>query len=80
MKRFLIAIVGGTVLLVGAALLFLPGPGLPLVAAGFAILATEYVWARRALRRSKGTIARWRRKSGFRDWWRRRHPRPAPVV
>jgi hypothetical protein len=71
MKKFFIALIGGTVLLIGVAMLVLPGPGLPIVAAGLAILATEFLWARRAWRRAKGTVARVRRKSGLRDWLRR---------
>ena len=43
-------IVAGTVLLVvGIALLVLPGPGIPLVVAGLALLGTQFPWARRAL-------------------------------
>jgi uncharacterized protein (TIGR02611 family) len=75
MKKLLVALVGGTVLLVGIALLVLPGPGLPIVAAGIAILATEFLWARRALRSAKGAVAKARRKSGFRAWLRRRRGR-----
>lgn len=79
MKRFFIALMGGTVLLVGLALLVLPGPGLPIVAAGLAILATEFLWARRALRNAKGAVAKLRRKSGLAGWWRRlRRPNAAP--
>ena len=68
MKKLFIALIGGTVLLVGVALLVLPGPGLPIVAAGLAILATEFFWAKRALRRAKGAVARVRRQSGLKDW------------
>ncbi|HEY2782264.1 MAG TPA: PGPGW domain-containing protein [Steroidobacteraceae bacterium] len=72
MKKFFVALAGGTVLLVGIALLILPGPGLPIVAAGIAILATEFLWARRALRNAKGAVARVRRRSGIRAWLRAR--------
>jgi hypothetical protein len=41
-KRVTIGIVGGVVLLVGVALLVLPGPGLLLVLAGLLILASEF--------------------------------------
>lgn len=41
-KRVTIAVVGGLVLLVGIALLVLPGPGLLLVLAGLLILASEF--------------------------------------
>lgn len=45
------AVVGGTVLLIGTAMIVLPGPALIVIPAGLAILATEFVWARRLLRR-----------------------------
>lgn len=41
MKRVFIALIGGTVLLLGIALQVLPWPGLPIIAAALAILATE---------------------------------------
>lgn len=41
-KRVTIAIAGGVVLLVGVALLVLPGPGLLLVLAGLLLLASEF--------------------------------------
>jgi hypothetical protein len=41
-KRVTIAVAGGVVLLVGIALLVLPGPGLLLVLAGLLILASEF--------------------------------------
>lgn len=75
MKKFFVALIGGTVLLAGIAFLILPGPGLPIVAAGIAILATEFLWARRALRNAKGAVAKVRRRSGLRAWLRRRRER-----
>lgn len=77
MKKFFIALIGGTVLLIGVAFLVLPGPGLPIVAAGLAILATEFLWARRAMRRAKGTAAKVRRWSGLKAWLRRRRAEAA---
>jgi Putative transmembrane protein (PGPGW) len=71
-KKFFIGLIGGTVLLLGGVMLILPGPGLPIMAAGLAILATEFFWARRALRNAKGTAAKVRRKSGLKEWLRRR--------
>ena len=59
-------------MLIGFVMVVLPGPGLPIVAAGLAILATEFIWARRALRNAKGTAAKVRRKSGLKEWLRRR--------
>ena len=72
MKKFFVALIGGTVLLLGLVMLVLPGPGSPIIAAGLAILATEFLWARRAWRKARGTVARVRRKSGLKDWFRRR--------
>jgi hypothetical protein len=75
MKKFFIALIGGTVVLLGLMLLVLPGPGLLVIAAGLAILATEFFWARRAMRKAKGAVAKARRKSGLKDWLRRRRIR-----
>lgn len=47
----IIVVMGGTVLLIGAALLVLPGPGIPVLILGLGILAIEFAWARRALSR-----------------------------
>ncbi len=52
-KRIAITIAGFTVLIAGVAMLVLPGPGLLVIIAGLAILATEYVWAQRLLAKAK---------------------------
>jgi uncharacterized protein (TIGR02611 family) len=84
MKKFFIALMGGTVVLVGVAMLVLPGPGALVIAGGVAILATEFLWARRAMRKAKGTVARVRRRSGLKNWLRRfkarSRPKPAPAA
>ena len=54
-KRIVVMIIGMTVLLIGVALLVLPGPAFVVIPIGLAILATEYAWARRALKRVKDT-------------------------
>ena len=77
MKKFFVGLIGGTLLLIGVAMLVLPGPGLPIVAAGLAILATEFFWARRAWRTAKGAMAKARRKSGLKEWLRRRRAVPS---
>ena len=48
-----ISVVGATVLLIGVALLVLPGPAFVVIPVGLAILATEYAWARRWLRKAR---------------------------
>ncbi len=77
MKKFFIALMGGTVVLIGVAMIILPGPGLLVIAGGLAILATEFIWAKRAMRNAKGAVAKARRKSGFKEWLRRRRTRAA---
>jgi uncharacterized protein (TIGR02611 family) len=52
-KRIAITIAGFVVILAGIVLLVLPGPGWALIFLGLAILATEYVWARRLLDKAK---------------------------
>ena len=52
-KRVGVTIAGFAVLLAGAAMLVLPGPGIVVILAGLAILGTEYVWAQRLLRIAK---------------------------
>src|ERR687890_1573076 len=48
-KTTVIAVLGGLLTLAGIALLVLPGPGFVLVAAGLAVLATRFSWARKPL-------------------------------
>ncbi len=50
-KRVIVSVVGATVLLIGIALLVLPGPAFIVIPVGLAILATEYAWARRWLKK-----------------------------
>lgn len=50
-RRIIVSVIGGTVLLIGIALLVLPGPAFIVIPIGLAILATEYAWARNWLRK-----------------------------
>jgi uncharacterized protein (TIGR02611 family) len=52
-KRVIVSVVGLTVLLIGVALLILPGPAFVVIPVGLAILATEYAWARRWLSKAR---------------------------
>lgn len=56
-KKIVVLVVGGTVLAAGLALLVLPGPAFLVIPAGLGILATEYVWAQRLLRRIRDEVA-----------------------
>jgi uncharacterized protein (TIGR02611 family) len=50
-KRLITIVIGFTVLVGGAAMLFLPGPGIVTIIVGLAILGTEFVWARKLYKR-----------------------------
>jgi hypothetical protein len=51
-KRLMVFILGVAVLLAGAAMLVLPGPGVLVIILGLVILATEFAWAERVLDRT----------------------------
>jgi tellurite resistance protein TerC len=57
-KRVVVLVVGSTVLVVGIAMIILPGPALLVIPAGLSILAVEFVWARRWLARLRRTARR----------------------
>ena len=57
-KRSIKIVIGFTVLLIGLAMTVLPGPAIVVIPAGLAILATEFVWARRLLERIKQGASR----------------------
>jgi len=52
-KRIAVSVAGFVLVAAGLVMLVLPGPGLLLVFVGLAVLATEYVWAQRALNFAK---------------------------
>ena len=57
-KRIIVAVVGGTVLVLGVALIVLPGPAFIVIPAALAILAIEFAWARRWLRSVRALLPR----------------------
>jgi len=58
MRKPIVATIGGTVVLLGIAMIVLPGPAVVVIPAGLAILATEFLWARRTSKEFKGVPAR----------------------
>ena len=52
-RRLVVAVVGVTLLLCGALMLVTPGPGSLVIFAGFGVLAVEFAWARRLLKKIK---------------------------
>jgi tellurite resistance protein TerC len=57
-RRLIVIVVGFTVLLAGIAMLVLPGPAVIVIPLGLAILGSEFVWARRLLKKAKSTISK----------------------
>ena len=58
LRRAVILVVGLSVLIVGVIMLVTPGPAFIVIPAGLALLATEFLWARRLLERMKETITK----------------------
>lgn len=52
-KRIIKIIIGFTILISGLAMIILPGPAILVIPAGLAILATEFIWARKLLEKFK---------------------------
>jgi uncharacterized protein (TIGR02611 family) len=61
-RRVVVFVAGIVVLLLGIAMLVAPGPGILTVALGLGILAMEFVWARRLLKRLRRLLKRLREK------------------
>lgn len=57
-KKMFIAAFGGTILSLGVLMLVLPGPGIPVIIGGLALLAVEFEWARRMMEKIRTWIAR----------------------
>lgn len=63
-RRILIGTVGGIVLLVGIAMIILPGPAIVVVPLGLAILATEFAWARRLKEKARDRFKKLKTRFG----------------
>lgn len=75
-RRCVIAVVGGTVVLIGICMVVLPGPAIVVIPAGLAILGLEFAWARACLKkvREGGDYA----SARFRKGWPRRGDNGTP--
>ncbi len=56
LRKILIAILGFTVIVIGIVLIVTPGPATLVIPAGLAILASEFVWAEKLLKKFKSTL------------------------
>jgi|ERR1043166_5547927 tellurite resistance protein TerC len=61
-RRGIVGVIGTTILLIGIALLVLPGPAFVVIPMGLAILATEFLWARRWLKQASHLVQRIRNR------------------
>jgi len=61
-KRLIITVIGFTVLLIGLAMIVLPGPAFIVIPIALGILATEFIWAKKLLARIKS------KASNMREW------------
>ncbi|MGW4461976.1 TIGR02611 family protein [Micromonospora sp. NPDC004704] len=66
--KVIVAVVGAIVVLVGLALIPLPGPGWLLVIAGLGVWAVEYHWARRLLTFTRRNVQAWTRWATRQSW------------
>jgi hypothetical protein len=65
-RKLVIAVIGGTVVLIGLALIVLPGPSSIVIPVGLVILASEFAWARWIIRRGKQAFD----KARHGKWWK----------
>jgi uncharacterized protein (TIGR02611 family) len=61
--KVVVTLVGGLVMLAGVIMIFTPGQGVLAIILGLAILATEYAWAERWLRKAKDKAAEAKRRA-----------------
>jgi len=52
-RRVVVGVAGGTLLALGLAMVVLPGPAFVVVPIALAVLATEFVWAKRYMRKAR---------------------------
>lgn len=52
-RKLVILVIGLTVILTGLIMLVTPGPAIVVIPLGLAILGTEFLWARRILKKMK---------------------------
>ncbi len=79
-RRLVVSVMGGTIVLIGIALLVLPGPAIIVIPVGLAILATEFAWARRWLRIMKESAEKGAGKLKFRSLFSRKQDKNRPAA
>ena len=54
-RRIVVAVIGGSILLIGIAMVILPGPAIIVIPVGLGVLGLEFAWARYWLRKLRTT-------------------------
>jgi hypothetical protein len=78
-RRIAVTLIGGTVCLIGMAMVVLPGPALVVIPLGLGILGLEFAWARRWLGRARETATGLVNGASIPNPWRRPRPPPPPA-
>ena len=60
-RRIIVGVIGGTIVLMGLALVVLPGPAAVVIPLGLVVLASEFAWARHILRHGSELVKKARR-------------------
>lgn len=55
-RKLVVIVIGFTLLIAGVVMIFLPGPAFIIIPLGLAVLAGEFVWARRLLKKARRTL------------------------
>jgi hypothetical protein len=56
-RKLVIFLIGISIVLIGCVLFFTPGPAIIVIPVGLAILATEFIWAKKLLKKFKETTS-----------------------
>ena len=56
-RKLVIFLIGASIVLIGCVLFFTPGPAIIVIPIGLAILATEFIWAKKLLKKFKETTS-----------------------
>jgi len=56
-RRLSIFLIGISIVLIGCILFFTPGPAVVVIPIGLAVLATEFIWAKKLLKKFKETTS-----------------------
>jgi hypothetical protein len=56
-RKLVIFLIGISIVLIGCVLFFTPGPAIIVIPVGLAVLATEFIWAKKLLKKFKETTS-----------------------